>query len=347
MLPFSAEQIQTYLELHLSPDEASRARELIDQTYDLRQLAERPILLRFMREIIGQLEAEKLAGREIDLARLYNILVNQTFARDDPKHVLPVSEKRALLRRLAYSMHKDGVSEFSHEALDDWFARTAAELPRLAPFLAGLEGLRQSEIFLQDLRNASLLVRPGDNDFRFAHTSIREYFLADALHRAVCERRGAAEFEIQLPSPETIGFLLARLDTADERDRSAFRSNFPSLITMASPAASRRLAFAIWRASKAALPRPAEMDLSGLDFFREVFAGAERRPRPPEGRLERDTIDARQLRQENRQITRGETHWDVIVTVYSVVTCGNKRPANGRLNDPNRDSRVPSVASLR
>jgi len=27
-------------------------------------------------------------------------------------------------------------------------------------------------------------------------------------------------------------------------------------------------------------------------------------------------------------------HWDVIVMVYSVVTCDNKRPANGRLNDP-------------
>ena len=277
MLPFSAEQIRTYLKLHLSPDEASRALELIDQTYDLRQLAERPILLRFIRETIGQLEAEKLAGREVNIARLYDILVNQTFARDNPKHVLPPPEKRALLRRLAYSMHKDGVSELSHEAIDDWFARTAAELPRLAPVLASQDGLGQSEIFLQDLRNASLLVRPGDNDFRFAHTSIREYFLADALHRAVCEKRGATAFDIPLPSPETIGFLLARLDTADERDRRAFLSNFPSLITTGNPAASRRLAFAVWRASNATLPRPPEMDLSDLDFFGEVFAGAEQR----------------------------------------------------------------------
>jgi WD40 repeat protein/uncharacterized protein YjbI with pentapeptide repeats len=280
MLPFSPEQIRAYFNLHFLPDDASRALELIDQTYDLRQLAERPILLRFIRETIGQLEAEKLAGRKINIARLYDILVNQTFARDDPKHVLPVSEKRALLRRLAYSMHKDGVSELSHEALDDWFLRAAAEMRRLAPVLASQDGLRQSEIFLQDLRNASLLVRPGDNEFRFAHTSIREYFLADALHLAVCEGRGAAEFEIQLPSPETIGFLLARLDTADERDRRAFRANFPSLIATGSPAASRRLAFAVWRASKATLPRPPEMDLSDLDFYGDIFAGTEQRMLP-------------------------------------------------------------------
>ena len=123
MLPFSPEQIEAYLKLHLPPDDARRALELIDQTYDLRQLAERPILLRFIRETVGQLETEKLAGREVSVARLYDILVDQTFARDDPKHVLPVSEKRALLRRLAHTMHRDGLSELSHQALDDWFAR--------------------------------------------------------------------------------------------------------------------------------------------------------------------------------------------------------------------------------
>ena len=280
MLPFSPEQIEAYLRLHLSPDDARRALELIDQTYDLRQLAERPILLRFIRETIGQLEAEKLAGREINIARLYDILVNQTFARDDPKHVLPVSEKRALLRRLAYTMHKEGLSELSHQALDDWFARAAVELPRLAPVLAGLDGLRQSEIFLQDLRNASLLVRPGDNNFRFAHSSIREYFLADALHRAVCDGSGEAAFEIPQPSRETIGFLLARLNTADERDRRVFLANFPPLIGRGRPESTRRLAFALWRASKGTLPRPPEMDLSGLDFYREIFAGTERQLLP-------------------------------------------------------------------
>ena len=81
MLPFSPEQIEAYLKLHLPPDDARRALELIDQTYDLRQLAERPILLRFIRETVGQLETEKLAGREVNVARLYDILVDQTFAR--------------------------------------------------------------------------------------------------------------------------------------------------------------------------------------------------------------------------------------------------------------------------
>jgi hypothetical protein len=52
-------------------------------------------------------------------------------------------------------------------------------------------------------------------------------------------------------------------------------------------------------------------------------------------------------RQENRRTAKGETHWDVIVTAYSVVTCDHKRRANGRLNDPNRDSRAPSAASLK
>jgi hypothetical protein len=77
MLPFTREQIEAYLKLHLGDDEAARAIALIDDTYNLRELAERPILLRFIRETIGRIEKEKLAGRTINLARLYDILVDR------------------------------------------------------------------------------------------------------------------------------------------------------------------------------------------------------------------------------------------------------------------------------
>jgi hypothetical protein len=190
MLPFSPEQIRDYLHMHLPSTEALRAAAVIDDTYNLKQLAERPILLRFIREIIFQLEQEKLAGRTINITRLYDILIDQTLARDNPKHVVPVDEKKALLRALALSMHKDALPNLSHAALGNWFVRTASSLPRLAPALASTDGLRHSEVFLQDLRNASLLIRPGDNVFQFAHTSIREYFLADALYHAICEGFG-------------------------------------------------------------------------------------------------------------------------------------------------------------
>jgi WD40 repeat protein len=280
LLPFKADQIEAYLRLHLGPEQAARAIELIGETYDLRQLAERPILLRFIRETFGRIEEEKLAGRTINLCRLYDILVEQTLARDDPKHVIPLNEKTILLRRLAHTLHRDGLSELSHTKLNDWFVVAATALPRLAPVLSGTDGLTQSEIFLQDLRNASLLVRLGDANFRFAHTSIREYFLADALYHAVCDVHAEAAFAVPLPSPETLTFLLGRLNIADEADRRRFKEHFPALLTAGRPVAVRRLAFAIWLASGGTLVRPPEMDLSGLDCFGMVFAGRKDRLLP-------------------------------------------------------------------
>src|SRR5580658_2656952 len=274
MLPFSDEQITTYLDAHLGGPEGKRAWELIGETYNLHELAERPILLRFIGDSFLQLEEEKQAGNPINITRIYDIFVAQTFARDDPKHVIPLREKRLLLADLALEMQRSGVQELSHDTLDDWFIRAAPRYPRLAAALAGVEGLGLSEIFLQDLRNASLLVRPSESGFRFGHASIREYFLADAIVKAIGDGRGE-DLDIPVPTPETLTFVLARLEIAEAPIRRGFRANFPSLLVPGRILGVRAFAFALWRHSAYLLPRPAELDLSGLDFYDDRFTGSD------------------------------------------------------------------------
>src|SRR5262249_37307110 len=156
---------------HLGEEAAARAVSVIDDTYNLRELAERPVLLRFIRETIDQIEKEKLAGRTINLARLYDILVDQVLERDNPKHIIPVPEKRRILQALALHLHARGQNSIGNDKLDAWLQDYALAVPRLAAVLRGADALRLSEVFAQDLRNASLLVRPGEDAFRFAHTS--------------------------------------------------------------------------------------------------------------------------------------------------------------------------------
>jgi hypothetical protein len=146
-----------------------------------------------------------------------------------------------------------------------------------------------SEIFLQDIRNATLLVRPGEQNFRFAHRSVQEYFLADEIHGAICEGRGAAMLDISVPSLETFDFILGRLEIGSESERRSFHQRFPTLMTKGHTPKVRDLAFALWLRSTATLPRPVELDLSDLDFFRRVLRGTENRFLPLQNSLWRDS----------------------------------------------------------
>jgi WD40 repeat protein len=276
MLPFTGEQIEAYLKLHLGDQEGMRAIALIDETYNLRELAGRPILLRFIRETIGQIEREKLGGRPINLARLYDILVDQVLERDNPKHIIPVPEKRRILQALALVMHARGQNSIANERLDEWFQTYALTAPRIAPALKGADALSLSEIFAQDLRNASLLVRPGEDTFQFAHTSVREYFLANALHAAIIDGSGETAWHIQPPTPETLEFILQRHAIQKEFDRKQFEAGLPRLLAPGRSLETRRLAFWLWRLAYAKgmpLPRPDIIDLSGMDLRQETFAG--------------------------------------------------------------------------
>ncbi|MFA5964135.1 MAG: pentapeptide repeat-containing protein [Sphingomonas sp.] len=283
MLPFNGEQVRDYLQRNLG-EEAERALAVIEGTYDLGELASRPILLRYIGEMYGRLEQEKLAGRPINIARLYDILVEQAFERDNPKHVIPISDKMKLLRALAVYLHRRGTDGIANKLLTDWLRNEiATNHPLLSAALSGQDALTLAEIFVQDLRNAALLSRPDESEFRFGHTSLREYFLADALYQAVIDRHGDAVWAMPMPSHETFDFVLRRLEIDAAPEQAALRRGFPALIEQGKAREVRAIAFAFWRhalAAKAPLPRPAKMDCSGLDLMGSVFASAPDAPLP-------------------------------------------------------------------
>ena len=292
MLPFSPRQVEQYLILHLGDADARRALSLISGTYKLKELATRPIFLRFIREIFGQIEREVLAGRTINLARLYDIIVDRAFERDNPKHIIPIREKRLILEALALYLHKRQQSEIRNDRLDEWFQEYAVTRPRLRAELQRLGSLTLSEIFAQDLRNASFLVRPGEKDFQFAHSSIREFFLGRALYAAA--RAGSAEhgWDVELPSHETMEFLLEHHAIEERSERQLFETHFRCLLARGARKRTRELAMRLWlRAfyTGVPLPRPEIIDLSGLQLRREMFRGTERNLLPLQNSLWHDS----------------------------------------------------------
>ena len=284
MLPFNPGQIRDYLARNLPEDDRDRALKLIESTYDLGALARRPILLRYIGELVHRLEAEKLAGRTINLSRLYDILVSQTFERDSGKHVIPIADKKRLLEALAVYLHRRQLEDISNERLVDWVDQEiAAHFPRLASALASDSGLSLSEVFVQDLRNATLLSRPTEGGFRFAHTSMREFFLASALYRAAGENRALEIWEMNPPSSETVDFILQRYALDDTAGRAAFDESFVGLLDPGRPLLVRQLAFTVWRQGMdtgQGLPRPQRMDCSGFALRNALLSGTKRKPLP-------------------------------------------------------------------
>ena len=288
MLPFDKQRIDSYLKQNLGEADGARALAMIEATYNLEELATRPILLKFFADAFRSLEQQKLEGGTIDIGKLYEAFVDQTLARDEPKHVIPIREKKLLLAELALHLYVEGLNAIANDDLDAWLTREIEAEPALRKLQWGAGGdsaLSRFELFLQDLRNATLLVRPGEKEFRFGHASVREFFLAEALHRHVREGR-LAGLGAATVTAETVDFLLARQRNGAPREAARFGEEVARLVAPGKPLDLRRFAAdAIFRAG-GDLAWPPVADFSDFDFTGAHFVapggGArDARPVPP------------------------------------------------------------------
>ncbi len=215
MLPFSEEQIRTYLCQCLGQETGEQVYQLLDQIHNLMDLASRPVLADMIREIAPQLESMQLDGRTIQGVDLYDRFVRQHLDRDSPKEIILQNHKLVMMEELAAALWLDGSREWPIEKLEDWLDQFLVDHPAISNRYQTVE----PALLNQDLRNATSVVRRADakSAFRFAHTSLQEYFLACWLFRRFAESADLAKLiEMALPSDETLLFL-GQLLKADRR----------------------------------------------------------------------------------------------------------------------------------
>lgn len=210
LLPFSSDQVEIYFRqvFRDDPERAERVIAMLDQVHDLRELGSRPYNLRLIQDQVEALETIQREGGRVGIADLYEGMVSQWSHRDDTKHRLNRDHKLLLMERLALRLWSKQQGDLSYADLNDWLMDQILDQPRwekveYRSYLSRDEG---PEILKEDLRNATFIVREGDDRFRFAHTSIMEFFLARALHRALIEDR-LTDWAVPLPSAETRDFL--------------------------------------------------------------------------------------------------------------------------------------------
>jgi hypothetical protein len=145
--------------------------------------------------------------------------------------------------------------------------------PQSHPEIRGRYADKSAEVLNQDFRTATLCLLPdGERDgFRFAHSSLYEYFLA--LHLAhQLEQRRLDAWDFPLPSDETLEFFGQLLAEGEKVDAATIIEQWTHLLECetASPAA-RRTAFRAWllaRENTWPEPMPRRAQLHGLDLER-------------------------------------------------------------------------------
>ena len=264
MAPLTMEAIQQLFIKSLGKEEGQRTLQTIQKIHDLPGLARRPIMARYISEIVGSLLLRHKGGEVINIATVYDELFNRGLERDSEKRqALTSSDRVDILKALALHLHEQGAQTMDIASLEGWFDRFAANHPGIELILKS-GGIVARELLQTELRNASFLVRIHDDRFVFAHTSFFEYFLGLALRDAVLAGNVSALANHPL-SRETIEFCLAAIKQKNRQDE--FDRALTGRITSDDPRADRAL---IWRLMQfeggEVVAPPSGANLSGLDL---------------------------------------------------------------------------------
>ncbi len=181
----------------------SRVEQILGSIHDLRDLSSRPFLLSQLVDVIPHLYRRQASGETIVSATIYQEMVQQWLSRDFGKHVIQKHHKPDMMAYIAYRLWIAGSRSAEVGDLGRW----------LYDFLTAEDISNQyagqlAEVLANDLHTATFLIRRDvgvHGLFRFAHSSLAEYFLAAWLLRCV-ERNDRSGWKIPMPSRETLQF---------------------------------------------------------------------------------------------------------------------------------------------
>ncbi|OQW98016.1 MAG: hypothetical protein BWK73_53465 [Thiothrix lacustris] len=279
LLPFGEEQIETYLSksLRLDKDKLQGVLELIRSVHNLPEMAERPYTLSLIAQHIPQIEQLSLRGETIQGVTLYQSMVDSWLSRDTGKHQFSPQHKKQLMEYLAAALWKSGQRQWNVDDLDEWLDDFLYANPKLASAYLNFD----RAVLKEDLRTATFIVRPDDEHFRFAHTSLQEFFLASYLHRALQNGERDIWKLLQggiLPSIETLDFL-AQLFVGDRNKRSRCEQHLSAWLAV-HDSQSSKLVFHIWLllAKRSEVIPYQRMALAGEDLFQWEIQGTKDQP---------------------------------------------------------------------
>jgi WD40 repeat protein len=211
---FDDEKIKAYLQ-RTRPEHWEADWDKVQSIYDMRGLAERPLLLDMIVKTLPQFDK----SQHITVAKLYEHYTNQWVAREETKkRLLDPKSRLQLMLELAWQMWDRQQNAFAYR--------------ELLPFVEGLVTDQVMDfdeeslvLITREMQTATFLKRETDH-FRFMHRSFMEYFLAYKIHAHLKKSdvsvlntrrldRKVVYFFTQLDQEKQCQVLLAQLLTGD------------------------------------------------------------------------------------------------------------------------------------
>ena len=211
-------------------------------------------------------------GEVVRGVTLYELLVDEWLKRDDGKHHLRPEDKLTLMEEIAAEMWQDGAREWPWRRVLAWLGKRLAR----DEVFRSRYAKDAPELLEEDFRTATFVLRPDDSpeSFRFAHTSLQEYFLARYLLQALVDNE-SGKWKMPFPSPETLDFLGQLLATSPARERDRAVRTLEELLGTYRPSATD-IALRYWLVAidyDLPTPTPLHVDLHGADLSGLMIRG--------------------------------------------------------------------------
>ena len=274
LLPVTREQVASYLAEALRWPR-KRVEDFLGSLHDLWDLGSRPFLLNQLAEVLPDLRTRSRRGETILAANVYQALVQRWLARDYGKHILSTHHKPDMMAYVAYRLWAAGSRSATVRDLGLWLQ----DFIRAEHLTSHYDGT-SAELLANDLHTATFLIRYDEGErglFRFAHSSMAEYFLAAWLLHCL-ERNHRAGWIMPVPSRETLQFLCELLATHPDKAQllgtlAGWRAPYLSQVS------ELLLALGLYAAETGLVEIPlTRLDLHGADLRDLQVRGSAQRP---------------------------------------------------------------------
>lgn len=191
--PFKEDDYITYLKKFL-PENWKKYYETIVGTYDLRNLAEKPVLLELMVETLPQIKIDE--NENLNHASLYDRYTKFWLQRDDWRSYLKSNEREIVTEEIAFYLFSNDKDKISYK-----------DLPKLIQEQFPDKKSIEIEYLDQDVRTCTFLNRDDKGDYSFVHKSFMEFFVAKRLLNEIITKN-STNIKLLDSSPEIVGFLI-------------------------------------------------------------------------------------------------------------------------------------------
>ena len=226
LLQLNEQQVRHYFEVSLPAMnvamDVDQVMDMVSKVHNLSDLSRRPYTLKLVADAIPEIAQQRDKGLLVNGSTIYRKFARKWLRRDDLKHHIKLEAKLRLVEELAARLFTTGRTEVPIEELEEWFdgwRRRNRGYKRRKKI--------SSDKLEEDLRNSTFLSRVDVSEtqgaFRFAHTSLQEFFLSEYMLRAL-EENASEHWGMRSPSEETFGFLGMSLAEKDEITRQILLS---------------------------------------------------------------------------------------------------------------------------